>query len=111
MRIRMSGIAAATMLVLLGCSSNSSEIPLPAVGHSTVVHGFAEVVGRGPGLLGLCVHKGTPTGPKRCSAVMYPTANPRCSSHMRITPITATLVREPNGGFHWLITELNGQAC
>lgn len=96
---------------MVGCSSSPALITLP-LGHSKTVHGVIEDAPAGPGLRLPCIHSGSVDGPKRCGPLAYPQGTPRCVLRGR-SPATvdATLVRQKDGSYYWLVTRIGGQAC
>jgi len=106
------GVTACTVtLAVAGCSSGAELISLRP-GQSKTVHGVFEHPPQRPGLRLPCIHSGSLDGPKRCAPVEYPNTPPKCLVRQDTPrPVDATLVREPNGSYYWLITALGGLPC
>ncbi|MDQ1698847.1 MAG: hypothetical protein QOG34_710 [Frankiaceae bacterium] len=106
------GVAvAAAVAAVAGCSSGSESISLRP-GQSKTVHGVIEEHRPGPGFQLPCIHSGSLDGPKRCAPLERPNGPPKCI--VRQDPprtVDATLYRQLDGSYYWVITADGGQPC
>lgn len=101
----------AAVAVVAGCSSAPELISLRA-GQSKTVHGVIEKPRQGPGFQLPCIHSGSLDGPKRCAPLEWPNGPPKCLVHDDAPrAVDATLFRQPNGSYYWVITADDGQPC